>query len=176
MKKTNMTHTHEDDVLPDPITCDFNGAFEPPEALDSFFEDDFFMLVYALDDDATPSRLRHLKEQLKLVLVESTENALRAQVAKELADHVAARSHNAWALIPDDLIRAKEWYELALRLGNVQAAQTLASLHLADKFIRMRMDPEPMGLLVFTNILTGEPVHKNVVNRHAYDAWYRSNI
>ncbi|ETF03492.1 hypothetical protein W822_09390 [Advenella kashmirensis W13003] len=173
MKKTNITDTPEDDVVPDTITCDFNGAFEPPEALDSFFDDDFFMLVYALDDDATPSRLWYLKEQLKLVLDKSTENAMRAQVAKELADHVAARSHNARALTPDDLIRAKEWYELALGLGNVQAAQALASLYLADRLIGMHMDPEPMGLLVFTDILTGEPVANKVVDRHAYDAWYR---
>ncbi len=54
MKKTNMADRSEDDVPLDPITNDFSTAFEPPEALDSFFGDDFFLLTYALDG-APPS-------------------------------------------------------------------------------------------------------------------------
>lgn len=139
--------------------------------LDSFFDDEFFTLIYTHSGDLSEG-LQLIREQLRLVSNKRVARSKRAAAALFLGMSVIGRAASRDALVSDDRARAIRWLELGRQLNCVIACRELASLRLSEFELELRTDfaDESLPWVVFGR--TGLPVDDWKPTMQLHATWY----
>lgn len=116
----------------------------------SFFDDVFFTLLYK-SSETLPNDLLMVKSMLALVSNKKEIKAKRAHAALLLGREVVSRAATKEALKPSDKRHALHWFDLAMKLNCVEAAEDCANLYLADVGQELRLGEELLPVIVKLN-------------------------